>query len=124
MNKINWRSLIAQACIIFIFVYFLGFLMGYFSTFLGFSIFKQVALMKILLIFFYFLFSLILTIRHKVSRLHLFLLVIVADLLSNHFGIGNPNYFPQQLIFNIILYFIFMYLGNYIGNKYLSKQTK
>jgi hypothetical protein len=124
MNKINWYSLFAQACIIFIFVYFLGFLMGYFSTFLGFSIFKQVALMKILLIFFYFLFSLIITISHKVSRLHLFLLVVVADLLSNHFGISKPNYFPQQLLFNIILYFIFMYLGSYIGNKYLSKQTK
>ena len=124
MNKINWYSLFAHACIIFIFVYFLGFLMGYFSTFLGFSIFKQVALMKILLIFFYFLFSLILTISHKVTRLHLFLLVVVADLLSNHLGIGKPNYFPKIFIFNIILYFIIMYLGNYVGKKYLSKRIK
>tara|TARA_B110000483_G_C17853368_1_gene411299 strand:- start:136 stop:510 length:375 start_codon:yes stop_codon:yes gene_type:complete len=124
MNKINWYLLFAQACVIFTFATFVGFLFGYFYTILGFTSLKPpIVIMKILLIFFYFLFSFILTIHYQVSRLHLFLLVIVADLLSNYFGLGKPNYF-SQLIFNIIIYFIFMFLGNYAGNKYLSKQIK
>ena len=125
MNKINWYLLFLQACVIFTFVTFVGFWFGYFYATLGFTSFKAppILVMKILLIVFYFLFSFILTIHHQVSRLHLFLLVIVADLLSNYFGLGKPNYFPQ-LIFNIIIYFIFMFLGNYAGNKYLSKQIK
>ena len=125
MNKINWYLLFLQACVIFTFVTFVGFWFGYFYATLGFTSFKAppILVMKILLIVFYFLFSFILTIHHQVSRLHLFLLVIVADLLSNYFGLGKPNYFPQ-LIFNIIIYFIFMFLGNYAGNKYLSKKIK
>ena len=125
MNKINWYLLFLQACVIFTFVTFVGFWFGYFYATSGFTSFKAppILVMKILLIVFYFLFSFILTIHHQVSRLHLFLLVIVADLLSNYFGLGKPNYFPQ-LIFNIIIYFIFMFLGNYAGNKYLSKQIK
>ena len=125
MNKINWYLLFLQACVIFTFVTFVGFWFGYFYATLGFTSFKAppILVIKILLIVFYFLFSFILTIHHQVSRLHLFLLVIVADLLSNYFGLGKPNYFPQ-LIFNIIIYFIFMFLGNYAGNKYLSKKIK
>ena len=126
MNKINWYLLFLQACVIFTFVTFVGFLFGYFYATSGFTSFKALPIleMKILLIVFYFLFSFILTIHHQVSRLHLFLLVIVADLLSNYFGLGKPNYFFSQLIFNIIIYFIFMFLGNYAGNKYLSKKIK
>jgi hypothetical protein len=125
MNKINWYSLFAQACVIFTITTFLGFVIGYFWARLGYTSFTTpVIFVKIILIFSYFLLSFILTIRYEVSRFHLFLLVIIADLLSNYFGILKPNYFPQQFIFNIILYFIFMYLGSYIGNKYLSKQTK
>ena len=125
MNKINWYLLFLQACVIFTFVTFVGFWFGYFYATSGFTSFKAppILVIKILLIVFYFLFSFILTIHHQVSRLHLFLLVIVADLLSNYFGLGKPNYFPQ-LIFNIIIYFIFMFLGNYAGNKYLSKKIK
>jgi hypothetical protein len=125
MNKINWYLLFLQACVIFTFVTFVGFWFGYFYAMSGFTSFKPpILVMKILLIVFYFLFSFILTIHHQVSRLHLFLLVIVADLLSNYFGLGKPNYFFPQLIFNIIIYFIFMFLGNYAGNKYLSKKIK
>lgn len=126
MNKINWYSLFTQACVIFTFVTFLGYASGYFFGTSGFASFKLLIILKIILIFFYFLFSFILTIRYRVSRFHLFLLVIVADLLSNYFGMGKggfSNYFPQ-LIFNIILYFISMFLGNYAGNKYLSKKIK
>ena len=90
MNKINWYLLFLQACVIFTFVTFVGFWFGYFYATLGFTSFKAppILVMKILLIVFYFLFSFILTIHHQVSRLHLFLLVIVADLLSNYFGLG------------------------------------
>ena len=124
MNKINWYLLFAQACIIFTFLTFVGFSFGYFYANSGYTGLKPpIVIMKISLIFFYFLFSFILTIHYQVSRLHLFLLVIVADLLSNYFGLAKPNYF-LQLIFNIITYSILMFLGNYAGNKYLSKQIK
>ena len=128
MKKINLYSLFAQACIIFTFTTFVGFMIGYLWARLGYASFTSfttpVYAAKIVLIFFYFLLSFILTIHHQVGRFHLFLLVIVADLLSNFFGIGKPNYFPQIFLFNIMIYSILMFLGNYLGKKYLSKQIK